>query len=136
MSETEAGAALTLSEVVTIHALLIERFGGMRGVNEAGFGKIEAALAAPELSMFGQDLYVGLAAKAGALFYQLVRAHGFSDGNKRVALVGLILYLARRQARLRADQDALYTFTMAAATDWSQERTMRWIEAHLESAAD
>jgi death-on-curing protein len=108
----------------------------MRGVNEAGFGKLEAALSAPDMSMFGEDLYVGLTSKAGALFFRLMRAHGFADGNKRVALVGLISYLQRNGARLRADEEALYTFTMAAATDWTQAQTTQWIEAHLESATD
>lgn len=125
---------LTLIEVFVIHELLIETFGGMRGVTEAGFGKLEGALAAPEQSMFGEDLYVGLTAKAGTLFYRLMRAHGFSDGNKRVALVALLSYLRRNGAHLRVADEALYSFTMAAATDWSQDQATQWIEAHLESA--
>lgn len=128
--------SITLTEVFVIHELLIETFGGMRGVNEAGFGKLEGALAAPDQSMFGEDLYIDLAAKAGALFYRLMRAHGFADGNKRVALVGLLAYLQRNGARLRVEEDALYTFTMAAATDWTQTQATQWIEDHLESATD
>ena len=100
MSDTPAIRSLTLPEVLTIHELIVERFGGLRGITEQGFGRVEAAVAAPEASMFGEDLYAGLAAKAGVLFWRLVRAHGFSDGNKRVALLGLLLYLElhRRQA--------------------------------------
>jgi len=127
---------LTLTEVLLVHELLIETFGGMRGVNEHGFGKLEAAVAAPSVSMFGDDLYVGLAEKAGVLFYRLVRAHGFSDGNKRVALVALILFLQRNDARLRANDDELYMFTMAGATEWSREQVTAWIEDQLELAAD
>ena len=125
---------LTLIEVFLIHELLIETFGGMRGVTEAGFGKLEGAIAAPEQSMFGEDLYVGLTAKAGALFYRLMRAHGFTDGNKRVALVALLSYLRRNGADLRADQETLYSFTMAPAMDWSQAEATQWIEEHLEPA--
>lgn len=136
MSAAEITQPLALDDIFVIHELLIETFGGMRGVNEFGFGKLEAALAAPDLSMFGEDLYVGLAAKVSALFYGLVRAHGFSDGNKRVALIGLICYLQHNGARLCADEEALFAFTMAAASDWNQAQVLRWIEDHLESTTD
>lgn len=137
MSDNVPGfAQIALTEVFLIHELLIETFGGMRGVNEAGFGKLEGALAAPDLSMFGEDLYVGLVPKAGALFFRLMRAHGFADGNKRVALVALISYLQHNGARLRVDEEVLYEFTMAAATDLTQDQATQWIEDHLESAID
>lgn len=123
---------LTLIETLVIHELLIESFGGIRGVTEQGFGKLEGALAAPDMSMFGEDLYVGLPAKAAALFFRLVRAHGFSDGNKRVALVALLAYLERNGARLRADEEELYAWTMAAATDASQDEVTSWIVERIE----
>jgi death on curing protein len=135
MSETVSFQSLTLTEIFLVHELLIETFGGMRGVTEPGFGKLEAAVAAPDVSMFGEDLYVGLPAKAAALFFRLIRAHGFSDGNKRVALVALILYLERNGLRLRADDEALYDFTMGAAIDTTQEQVEAWLNARLESYA-
>lgn len=128
--------SISLLEALLIHALLIETFGGMPGVNEQGFGKLESALAAPDESMFGEDLYPDLASRAGALFYRLARTHGFSDGNKRVALVALILYLERHGARLNADDDALYEFTMAVATDATQAYTTAWIAQRLTTDDD
>lgn len=136
MTETAPRQALTLIEMLLIHELLIETFGGMRGVTEHGFGKLEAAIAAPDVSMFGEDLYVGLAAKAGALFYRLARTHAFSDGNKRVALVALIMYLQRNGVRLRADDAALYECTMGVATDWTQAQVTEWIAERVEVDAD
>lgn len=136
MSDTPLFQSLTLTEVFLIHELLIETFGGMRGVTEPGFGKLEAAVAAPDVSMFGEDLYTDLPAKASALFYRLIRTHGFSDGNKRVALVALILYLERNGMRLRADEESLFAFTMGAAIDTTQEQVADWIIAQLEPYAD
>ncbi len=123
--------ALSLTEVLLIHELLIETFGGMRGVTEHGFGKLEGALAAPDVSMFGEDLYPDLPSKAAALFFRLARAHGFSDGNKRVALVGLLSYVERNGARLEADQEELYEFTMAAASNAHQSDITEWIKKRL-----
>jgi len=135
MSDAPTIRSLTLPEVLTIHELVVERFGGLRGITEQGFGRVEAAVAAPAASMFGDDLYPGLATKAGVLFWRLVRAHGFSDGNKRVALLGLLLFLELHNARLRADDDELYALTMGAANDTSQEQTAAWIEARVEHTA-
>ncbi len=122
---------VSLLEALAIHTLLIETFGGMAGINEQGFGKLEAALAAPHASMFGEDLYPDLRSKAGALFYRLARTHGFADGNKRVALVALIVYLERNGARLSATEDDLYEFTMAVATDATQAFATQWIAERL-----
>ena len=124
-------APVTLAEILTMHELLLERFGGMRGVTEHGFGKIEAAVAAPEASMFGEELYPDPVSKAGTLFFQLARAHGFSDGNKRIALVALLDLLERNGLSLVATEDDLFEFVMAAACDSTREDVTAWIEAHV-----
>ena len=127
-----AEAQLNLPEILVMHELVLERFGGMRGITEEGFGKLEAALAAPDVTMFGVDLYPDLQSKAGVLFFRLVRSHGFSDGNKRVALLALIDVLERNGMRLAADDDELYAFVMAAATHSTREEVTDWIEARLQ----
>jgi hypothetical protein len=43
---------LTPADLIAIHELLMAEFGGMRGITEAGFGRLEAAAAAPQASMF------------------------------------------------------------------------------------
>ncbi len=136
MNEQPASTSLTLPELLLIHELLITTFGGLRGVTEHGFGRLEAAIAAPDLSMFGEDLYPTLADKAAALFYGLVRSHGFTDGNKRVALVALLTYLERHDVRLQADEDTLYDFTMAAATSATFEEVVAFVAARLEPYRD
>ncbi len=135
MTEMQPAATLSLPMLWTIHELLIETFGGIRGVTEQGFGKLEGALAAPDLSMFGDDLYPTLPDKAAALFHGLVRAHGFTDGNKRVALVALLVYLAQHGATLRATDDELYDFTMAAATTAKRDEVAVWITERWEHHA-
>jgi death on curing protein len=136
MSKELSIAKVTLTDVLLIHEMLIEVFGGMRGVTEQGFGKIEAAIAAPDLSMFGEDLYPDLQSKAAVLFFRLARAHGFSDGNKRVALVALLLFAERNGARIDADDDALYEFTIDAANTSTQDEVAAWIVERWQRHAD
>ena len=128
MSES---SAVTLADVLTIHEMLILQFGGMRGVTEHGFGKLDAAVAAPYASMFGEDLYPDLPAKAAALFWGLARSHGFSDGNKRVALVAVLDLLDRNGHELAADGDELYDFVITAADNLTRDAVTGWMQEHV-----
>ncbi len=122
---------LTLADLLVIHELLILRFGGMRGVTEQGFGKLEAAVAAPYASMFGEDLYSDLPAKAATLFWGVARSHGFSDGNKRVALVAVLDLLHRHGCELAVDDDALYEFVISTADTLTRDNVGDWFRMHI-----
>jgi len=124
---------LTSAELIAIHELLLTEFGGMRGITEAGFGRLEAAAATPRASMFGEDIYAGISAKAAALCLAIVRGHPFSDGNKRVALVALGSALALNGARLTATNDQAYTVIMALARgELRREQLIAWVVQHSE----
>jgi death on curing protein len=120
---------LTPADLIAIHELLLAEFGGMRGITEAGFGRLEAAAATPQASMFGQDLYPGVTEKAAALCQAIVRAHPFSDGNKRVALVALDVFLVRNSRALAATNDEVYATIMALARgELGREELVGWVE--------
>ncbi len=123
----------SVADLLVTHELLIDHFGGMRGVTEQGFGKLEAALAAPHVSMFGEDLYPDTPSKLAVLFYRLARSHGFSDGNKRVALMALLQTIERCGMRLVADEEELYTFVMFAADTAEQDEVIAWLVPRLET---
>ena len=124
---------LSPADLIAIHEQLLSEFGGMRGITEAGFGRLEAAAATPRASMFGEDIYTGVAEKAAALCLAIVRAHPFSDGNKRVALVALGVVLAYNGARLLATNDEAYTVIMALARgEMGREELAVWVEQHIE----
>ena len=122
---------LTPAELIAIHELLLTEFGGMRGITEVGFGRLEAAAATPRASMFGEDIFAGVAAKAAALCLAIVRGHPFSDGNKRVALVALGAALALNGARLNASNDQAYDTIMGLARgEIGREDLVTWVEQH------
>ena len=122
---------LSPADLIAIHEQLLSEFGGMRGITEAGFGRLEAAAATPRASMFGEDIYPGVVENAAALCLAIVRGHPFSDGNKRVALVALGVALARNGARLAATNDEAYTAIMALARgELGREELVAWVEQH------
>lgn len=62
---------LSLQEVISLHSLLIAQSGGSSGVRDRG--ALESAVAQPEVSFSGEDLYPDLASKAAALAHSLIQ---------------------------------------------------------------
>ena len=62
-------------------------------------GRSKAALARPQTTFGGEDLYPDLAAKAAALLHSLVLNHAFVDGNKRVGAHAAVLFLLANGTR-------------------------------------
>jgi death-on-curing protein len=122
---------LTPADLIAIHEQLLSEFGGMRGITEAGFGRLEAAVAAPQASAFGEEIYVTISEKAAAICQAIVRGHPFSDGNKRVALVALSVFLDSNGHALTASNDAAYITIMALARgELGREELAQWVEEH------
>jgi death on curing protein len=69
-------------------------------------GLLESALARPQTTVFGEDAYPSLFAKAAALMESLARNHALIDGNKRLAWVGMRLFVALNGADVRAPSPA------------------------------
>jgi len=122
---------LAPADILLIHELLMTSFGGMRGITESGFGRLEGAAAAPSASAFGMEIFPSAREKAGALCYAIMKAHPFSDGNKRVALVALDVALDAAGLRLQASNPEAYSAIMALADgSMSREGLLDWLERH------
>jgi len=94
---------LTLEEVLRIHEVLIETFGGAAGVRDLGL--IESALLRPQTGY-----YADIIEEAAAMWESLAMNHGFIDGNKRVAYACLELFLASNGVTIVASNDELIAF--------------------------
>lgn len=60
-----------------------------------GMGLAESALSAPAMGFGGVEFYPDLFDKAAVLCNRLARNHSLPDGNKRVAYLALLEFLAR-----------------------------------------
>ena len=74
---------IELKDVLTIHNILIEKFGGSKGVRDSG--SLESAINRPFATFNNQDLYLTPSAKAAAILESILINHPFIDGNKRTA---------------------------------------------------
>jgi death on curing protein len=79
------------------------------------FGLLESALARPAATVFGQDAYPSLHAKAAALLHSICRNHALVDGNKRLAWAATAVFLVINGHRPGVDQDEAFDLVMAVA---------------------
>lgn len=121
---------LSVEQIIEIHRLLVADFGGAHGLRDRG--GLEAAVARPQTTFGGEDLYPGLPDKAAALAHSLVLNHPFLDGNKRVGAMAAELFLLINGAELRATDQELIAVTLQtsegkltaeALTIWFRQRT-------------
>lgn len=82
---------LSVEEVILLHSLLISQSGGSAGLRDRG--ALESAMAQPEASFGGEELYPSLAAKAASLGHSLIQNHPFVDGNKRIGHGAMEVFL-------------------------------------------
>lgn len=104
---------LSLEQVLELHRLEIRRFGGSAGLRERG--SLEAALARPQMTFAGEDLYPDVESKAAAVMHSLVMNHPFVDGNKRTGAAVAELFLNLNGVELEAADDDLVAITLSVA---------------------
>jgi death on curing protein len=78
------------TEVILIHQMLIDAFGGMHGIRD--FGLLDSALAQPRITFEGAFLHSNVPEMASAYFFHIIKNHPFIDGNKRTGSVVAIAF--------------------------------------------
>lgn len=81
----------------------------------ADLGLLDSAVMRPQQSAFGEDAYADIHMKAGALLHSLARNHAFVDGNKRTALLAVVMFYAMNGWLLTLDQGVAVSLPIDAA---------------------
>jgi len=76
---------------------------------------LESCVLTPFQRFSGKALYPTLIAKAGILFYLMIKNHPFQNGNKRIAITTLLTFLFDNSKWLRADTQEFFNFTVWVA---------------------
>jgi death-on-curing protein len=82
---------LTVEQVIDIHSVVLDEFGGMAGIADQGL--LESAVAAPQATAFGDSPYADLIEVGAAYLFYICRNHPFRDGNKRAAMAAAVVFL-------------------------------------------
>ncbi len=91
---------ITVDEVLVLHDLSINFFGGSPGIRDINL--LESAVARPFQTFNNNDVYISVFEKATALLESIVKNHPFADGNKRTGFLSSLIFLKRNNLKLIA----------------------------------
>jgi death-on-curing protein len=118
-----------LRAVIAIQGELIAEHGGLAGPSRQG--DLEAALGRPVNLHAYAETPATMPQLAAAYGFALARGHCFPDGNKRVALAIIDVFLRMNARALNADEmDAVLAIQALAAGDLTEDALADWIAAH------
>jgi len=97
---------LSLDDVLALHDMQIERYGGSPGIRDRGL--LESAVAMPQASFGGVFVHQGLYEMAAAYAFHIAENQPFIDGNKRTALAAALVFLDWHQIEVEEPGEELY----------------------------
>ncbi len=121
---------LEIADILEIHQILIEEFGGMSGVRDEGL--LESALSQPKASFFGELLHPTIHEQAAAYLYHIAKNHPFLDGNKRTAYGAMEAFLRLNGYNLDlSNQEAYNMVIQVAQGEMSKEELSSLLEQNI-----
>ncbi len=119
---------IPIEAICAMHLELIAEHGGLPGIRDQGL--LESALARPRnLWAYEKPTLFDLAAAYG---FGLAKNHGFVDGNKRIALAAIDVFLRINGYHLTATEaDAVATIRRLAESKLNQAGLAAWVGKHV-----
>ncbi|HEL1661001.1 TPA: type II toxin-antitoxin system death-on-curing family toxin [Streptococcus suis] len=120
---------LTVEQVIELHTRLIQATGGLDGVRDVGL--IESSLSSAFSTYFGVEKYPSIEEKAARLCYSLVNNHAFLDGNKRIGVFVMIIFLELNSIVLNQTNDEIVKLGLGvASSELDYDAILEYIRNH------
>lgn len=121
---------LAVEEIIALHANVTALSGGILGLRDRG--ALESAVAQPEMTFSGNDLYPTVAEKAAALGHSLIQNHPFIDGNKRVGHAAMEVFLVLNGYEISAPVDEQEQIILTVANGrMSRAELGEWLKSRM-----
>jgi len=98
---------LTLDDVLLLHDLQLERYGGATGIRERPL--LEFAIHMAQASFDGTYVHNNLYEMAAAYAFHIAENQPFVDGNKRTALAATLVFLDMNFIEIEDPEELLYS---------------------------
>lgn len=120
---------LTKEQIVSMHSSLVSATGGSDGIRDDGM--LDSAINSPFQTFNGLDLYPTLLQKAARLGFSLVNNHPFVDGNKRIGIHAMLVFLMLNGVEIKCTQEELIETGLALADGTMEcDKLFEWISRH------
>ncbi len=105
---------LPVTEYLTL-ADLLDLVSALGAGPVRDLGLLDSACHRPQAAFYGQEAYPTLTEKAAALMHSLCCNHALVDGNKRLALLGAVVFLRINGYCLDLTDDEAFRLTVSIA---------------------
>ncbi len=113
-------------KVLSLHRLITRETGGDDALRDASL--LDSALASAFASFDGRDLYPSVEEKAARLGYALIANHAFVDGNKRIGIFVLLVFLEVNGIVIRPSEESVACVGLAVASgSMKYQDLLQWI---------
>ena len=123
---TKLAYYLSVVEILELHRMLIDQFGGRPGVRDLGL--VESAAYRPQ-----SGYYETLSTQAAALLHSFALNHAFVDGNKRMAFSAAAVFLSINGYKLQvnADEGEHFIVQRVIRDKIDLDVIAQWLESHM-----
>lgn len=120
---------LSQEKVLLLHEIITRETGGDASVRD--YALLDSALASAFQTFDGQELYPTKEEKGARLGYSLISNHAFVDGNKRIGMFVLLVFLEVNGIKLRPSVDDVARVGLAVASGTMKyDELLEWIIAN------
>ena len=120
---------LTQEKVIALHSEAIAQTGGIDGIRDAHL--LDQSVNSPFHTFGGQYLYPTLEAMAAHLAFSLIKNHPFLDGNKRIGILAMMVFLERNGHPINCTDDELERLGLGLAdSSITEQELLKWILSH------
>lgn len=117
---------LSEEKVLLLHKIIAEETGGDAGVRDIAL--LNSALESAFATFDGKELYPTREEKGARLGFSLISNHAFVDGNKRIGMYVLLVFLEVNGIKLRPTNDEVVRVGLAiAAGEMRYKELLAWI---------
>ena len=113
-------------KVLLLHQLIAEETGGSIGLRDEGL--LESALEVAFSTFGGVELYPTKEEKGARLGYNLISNHAFVDGNKRIGMLCMMVFLELNGVRINPTNESFFETGIGVASGkMKYEDILQWI---------
>lgn len=117
---------LSQDKVLILHEIITEETGGSPSVRDLSL--LNSALESAFATFGGAELYPTRQQKAARIGFSLISNHAFVDGNKRIGMYVLLIFLEVNGVKIRPTNDEVARVGLAvAAGEMTYDDLLEWI---------
>ena len=117
---------LSQEKVLCLHKLMTAETGGDPNIRD--FALLNSALESAFQTFDGEELYPSVEEKAARIGYSLIANHAFVDGNKRIGIFVMMIFLEVNGVKIHPSVDEVIRVGLAVASGkMKYEELLNWI---------